>query len=62
MMFNVPLNDALAAVAAVVGANLRRRYLSDWTMWNHVRHGRGAFRCRVLTVAPCLQARAPAAT
>jgi uncharacterized membrane protein len=39
MMFNVPLNDALAAVApdSTEGANLWMRYLSVWTNWNHVR-------------------------
>lgn len=39
MAGNVPLNDALAAVApdSAEGAALWTRYLSDWTMWNHVR-------------------------
>jgi uncharacterized membrane protein len=39
MFFNVPLNDALAAVApgSTEGANLWMRYLSVWTNWNHVR-------------------------
>ncbi len=39
MMFNVPLNDALAqaAPASSDGAQLWARYLSDWTWWNHVR-------------------------
>ena len=39
MVFNVPLNDALAAVGGngpEAGA-VWRRYLSDWTTWNHVR-------------------------
>ena len=37
--FNVPLNDALAAVDAKgpEGAALWTRYLSVWTGWNHVR-------------------------
>jgi len=37
--FNVPLNDALAAVKpdSTDGANLWARYLTDWTFWNHVR-------------------------
>lgn len=36
---NVPMNDALAAVAPTdPGAeDLWARYLRDWTMWNHVR-------------------------
>lgn len=43
--FNVPLNNALAAVApqSPEGANLWSRYLTEWTSWNHVR-----------TVAPAL--------
>ncbi|MCR4265965.1 DUF1772 domain-containing protein [Nitratireductor sp. ZSWI3] len=37
--FNVPLNDALAAVepSSVEAAELWTRYLRDWTIWNHVR-------------------------
>ncbi|MER9642009.1 anthrone oxygenase family protein [Mesorhizobium sp. M0239] len=39
MIFNVPLNDALAAVdlASSNGAGLWPRYLNEWVMWNHVR-------------------------
>lgn len=39
MAFNVPLNDALAAVdpASAEGAALWTRYLAEWTAWNHVR-------------------------
>ena len=39
MMFNVPLNNALAKVdpASEAGATLWQRYLSVWTAWNHVR-------------------------
>ncbi|MDH6233068.1 putative membrane protein [Mesorhizobium soli] len=39
VIFNVPLNDALAAVdpSAEQGASLWARYLQDWTFWNHVR-------------------------
>lgn len=38
---NVPLNDELAAVNAQNGsaASVWARYLTDWTMWNHVRTG-----------------------
>jgi uncharacterized membrane protein len=37
--FNVPLNDALAAVepASAEGVSLWHRYLARWTTWNHVR-------------------------
>jgi len=34
-VFNVPLNDALAAVQA--GGDIWPRYLVTWTTWNHVR-------------------------
>jgi len=38
-VFNVPLNNALMAVAPASGeaATLWARYLVDWTWWNHVR-------------------------
>jgi uncharacterized membrane protein len=39
MVFNVPMNDALAAVdpASAEATSLWARYLNDWTWWNHVR-------------------------
>ena len=39
MAFNVPLNNALARVAAdsPAGAQLWANYLVTWTRWNHVR-------------------------
>jgi uncharacterized membrane protein len=39
IFFNVPLNDALAAVdpASAEGAGLWSRYLAEWTWWNHAR-------------------------
>ncbi len=39
MAFNVPLNDALAKVepGSMDGANLWASYLTNWTIWNHVR-------------------------
>ncbi|MCP4616852.1 MAG: DUF1772 domain-containing protein [Bradyrhizobium sp.] len=38
-VFNVPLNNALAAVqpASSEAGTLWARYLVDWTWWNHVR-------------------------
>ena len=38
-VFNVPLNNALAAVdpASAEAASLWARYLTDWTLWNYVR-------------------------
>lgn len=45
LVFNVPLNDALAKTdpQSAAGAQLWATYLDRWTMWNHVR-----------TVAPLL--------
>jgi uncharacterized membrane protein len=37
MLFNVPLNNQLAAVAPAQEAALWSRYLNVWTAWNHVR-------------------------
>jgi uncharacterized membrane protein len=39
MVFNVPLNNALAAVdpASGEGAAVWADYLRTWTNWNHVR-------------------------
>ncbi|GAB4517300.1 MAG: DUF1772 domain-containing protein [Amphiplicatus sp.] len=39
VVFNVPLNNALAAAdpAGAEAAPVWARYLKDWTMWNHVR-------------------------
>ncbi|WP_245350547.1 anthrone oxygenase family protein [Bradyrhizobium sp. UFLA03-84] len=39
MVFNVPLNDQLAATdpASAAAAPVWARYLTDWTFWNHVR-------------------------
>lgn len=39
MIFNVPLNDALAAAdpGSAAGAATWKTYLRDWTLWNHVR-------------------------
>ena len=45
MLFNVPLNNQLAAVAPAQEAALWSRYLDVWTAWNHVR-----------TLAPILSA------
>jgi len=38
-VFNVPLNDTLAAVdpSSANGASFWIRYIQDWTFWNHVR-------------------------
>jgi uncharacterized membrane protein len=48
MLFNVPLNNALAAVdpASSEGATTWARYLENWTMWNHLR----TVACTVATI------------
>jgi len=47
VVFNVPLNNALAAVdpASVEGASVWTRYLTDWTLWNHVRTASSTLAC-----------------
>ena len=39
IIFNVPLNNALAAISPISpeGAALWTRYLAEWVPWNHVR-------------------------
>lgn len=39
IVFNVPLNEALAKAAAdsAEGADLWKNYLINWTFWNHIR-------------------------
>ncbi|MEY2858007.1 MAG: hypothetical protein RLZZ74_2319 [Cyanobacteriota bacterium] len=55
MVFNVPLNDALAKVepSSTEGASLWVRYLTDWTMWNHVRTSAALAAATLLTIALC---------
>jgi uncharacterized membrane protein len=54
IIFNVPLNDTLAAVSpdSAEGASLWRNYLDVWTGWNHVRTvtSTGALVCFVLAL------------
>ena len=53
MVFNVPLNDALAAAdpSSPEAASLWARYLKDWTFWNHVRTAASAGACVLLVAA-----------
>ena len=55
MVFNVPRNDALAAVGADTadGANLWPRYAAGWTAWNHVRTAAALAAAASLTIALC---------
>ena len=53
MIFNVPLNNALAAAepASSEAASLWARYLTDWTMWNHVRTVSSTVACALFIAA-----------
>lgn len=56
IVFNVPRNDALAAVdpASADGARLWTRYVTTWTAWNHVRTAAALAAAALLTIALCL--------
>ncbi|MBD1875557.1 DUF1772 domain-containing protein [Nodosilinea sp. FACHB-131] len=51
--FNVPLNDALAAVSpdSAEGATLWVKYLTNWTLWNHVRTVAALAAAALLTIS-----------
>ena len=51
MVFNVPLNDQLAAVGPAQEAALWSRYLDVWTAWNHVRTAASVLSAALLTAA-----------
>ncbi|KVO50823.1 hypothetical protein WJ77_21950 [Burkholderia ubonensis] len=53
MVFNVPLNDALAATDAssAEGGAFWARYLRDWTVWNHARTVASAAACGLFIAA-----------
>ena len=55
IVFNVPRNDALAAVEAdtAEGANLWPRYVAGWTAWNHLRTAAALAAAASLTIALC---------
>lgn len=55
IVFNVPLNNALAVVGpdTAEGAKLWHRYVPDWTTWNHVRTGAALAAAAALIVALC---------
>jgi uncharacterized membrane protein len=56
MFFNVPMNDALAAVdpTSAAAVQLWRDYLPNWTAWNHVRTVAGMMAGAALVVAASL--------
>ncbi len=51
--FNVPRNDALAAVdqASADGARLWAGYVTGWTAWNHVRTAAALAAAAALSIA-----------
>jgi uncharacterized membrane protein len=53
MVFNVPRNDALAAVdpASPDGSMLWTRFVDSWTAWNHVRTAAALAAAAALTIA-----------
>jgi len=53
MVFNVPRNNALAAVdpASAAGARLWQEYVTGWTAWNHVRAAACLAAAALLTIA-----------
>lgn len=55
MLFNVPLNNSLAAVApeSAEGATLWTTYLISWTNWNHVRTAAGLVAMALLIIGLC---------
>ncbi|MEI2579335.1 anthrone oxygenase family protein [Scytonema sp. PRP1] len=55
LVFNVPLNDALAIAKpdSTEGANLWARYLSNWTFWNHVRTIAALAAAAAVTITLC---------
>jgi uncharacterized membrane protein len=56
IVFNVPRNNALAAVnpGSADGARLWTDYVSSWTAWNHVRTIAAVAAAALLTVGLCL--------
>lgn len=55
IVFNVPRNDALAAVdpAKTAGAGVWRAYVTGWTAWNHVRTVACLAAAASLTIGLC---------
>ncbi|WP_332948772.1 MULTISPECIES: anthrone oxygenase family protein [unclassified Microcoleus] len=53
--FNVPLNDALAKVepSSAEGAKLWASYLTNWTIWNHIRSAAALAAAALLIVGIC---------
>ncbi|MEH2453934.1 anthrone oxygenase family protein [Nostoc sp.] len=59
IVFNVPLNEALAKVESdsTDAASLWSSYLANWTIWNHIRAAAALAAATSLTIALCLGSR-----
>ncbi|MBN3905217.1 MAG: DUF1772 domain-containing protein [Nostoc sp. NMS1] len=59
IVFNVPLNEALAKVEpdSAEGASLWSSYLTNWIIWNHIRTVAALAAATSLTTALCLGSR-----
>jgi uncharacterized membrane protein len=53
IVFNVPLNEALAKVEpdSTIGLNLWSSYLTNWTIWNHIRAASALAAAASFTIA-----------
>lgn len=53
MVFNVPLNNALASVEPGTSESIDvwTNYLTDWTFWNHIRTAASLATAALLTIA-----------
>ena len=58
IVFNVPLNEALARVEpdSTGGASLWANYLANWTFWNHIRTAAALAAAPSFTIALCYRA------
>nr|WP_230843712.1 anthrone oxygenase family protein [Gloeobacter morelensis] len=55
IVFNVPLNEALAVVepGSTAGESLWAKYFANWTLWNHIRTAAALAATAALTIALC---------
>jgi uncharacterized membrane protein len=58
MVFNVPLNNQLAATSSTDGSVFWQSYLQTWTMWNTVRTAAAALASMVFVAVALRQAAA----
>jgi uncharacterized membrane protein len=58
IVFNVPMNDALAKVepSSAEGASLWASYLINWTFWNHIRTVTALAAGALFAIALCYRA------